>query len=39
VELDGRRLGEGVPGPVWKRLSADYERLLASDRYGTPVFN
>jgi branched-chain amino acid aminotransferase len=39
VELDGRRLGDGVPGPVWKRLSADYERLLASDRYGTPVFN
>lgn len=39
VELDGRRLGKGVPGPVWQRLSADYQRLIASDRYGTPVFN
>lgn len=39
VELDGRRIGGGTPGPVWHRLSAAYEALLASDRYGTPVFD
>jgi branched-chain amino acid aminotransferase len=38
VELDGRRLGDGAPGPVWKQLTAAYEALLGSDRFGTPVF-
>jgi branched-chain amino acid aminotransferase len=39
VELDGRRIGDGVPGPTWHRLAGAYEALLASDRYGTPVFS
>jgi branched-chain amino acid aminotransferase len=38
VEIDGRRIGAGVPGPAWKRLAAAYEALLDSDRFGTPVF-
>jgi branched-chain amino acid aminotransferase len=38
VELDGRCIGTGAPGPVWTQLSGAYEALLASPRYGTPVF-
>jgi branched-chain amino acid aminotransferase len=38
VELDGRRIGSGRPGPVFAELAAAYKALLASSRYGTEVF-
>ena len=28
VEIDGRRIGSGVPGPVTKRLTADFHALV-----------
>ena len=28
VEIDGRKIGDGVPGPVTKRLSADFHALV-----------
>jgi branched-subunit amino acid aminotransferase/4-amino-4-deoxychorismate lyase len=28
VEIDGRRIGAGVPGPVTKRLTADFHALV-----------
>ena len=33
--VDGRRIGDGEPGPVTRRLAADYAALTASA--GTPV--
>ncbi len=30
VEIDGRRIGAGVPGPVTKRLAADFHALVRS---------
>jgi branched-chain amino acid aminotransferase len=28
VEIDGRKIGAGVPGPVTKRLTADFHALV-----------
>jgi branched-chain amino acid aminotransferase len=28
VEIDGRRIGAGVPGPVTKRLTADFHAIV-----------
>lgn len=30
VEIDGRKIGDGVPGPVTKRLAADFHALVRS---------
>ena len=30
VEIDGRRIGSGVPGPVTKRLTDDFHALVRS---------
>ena len=30
VEIDGRKIGTGVPGPVTKRLASDFHRLVRS---------
>ncbi len=38
-EIDGRRLGDGTPGPIFTALAGAYRELLASDRYGTPVYD
>jgi branched-chain amino acid aminotransferase len=38
VEIDGRRIGDGAPGPVYQVLARDYRDLLASGQHGTPVF-
>jgi branched-chain amino acid aminotransferase len=37
VELDGRRIGDGTPGPVFKALLEGYRAALSSDRWGTPL--
>ncbi|NJM34888.1 MAG: branched-chain amino acid aminotransferase [Rhodomicrobium sp.] len=37
-ELDGRRIGDGKPGPVFSQLSEAYLELARSGRYGTPVY-
>lgn len=37
AHIDGRTVGAGKPGPAFARLSAAYERLLASSKYGTDV--
>lgn len=39
TELDGRVIGNGKPGPVFDMLSKAYHDLLASDRYGTNVYD
>jgi branched-chain amino acid aminotransferase len=36
VEIDGRRIGTGRPGPMFTTLAAGYRDLLASGRHGTP---
>lgn len=36
IEMDGRPVGQGVPGPHFKRLLEAYQKLTHSD--GTPVY-
>jgi branched-chain amino acid aminotransferase len=38
VEIDGRSIGTGTPGPVTKRLTDLYWNMRQDGRYGTPVF-
>ena len=37
VELDGRRIGDGKPGPAFRALLDGYRNALAGERWGTPV--
>ncbi|MFT4067644.1 branched-chain-amino-acid transaminase [Paraburkholderia sp.] len=37
VELDGRTIGSGKPGPIFGKLSKAYLELIASGRYGIPI--
>jgi branched-chain amino acid aminotransferase len=37
TQIDGRQVGGGVPGPIFRELAAAYDELIASDTYGTPV--
>lgn len=37
TSIDGRVIGGGKPGPRFAELRLAYERLAASDRYGTPL--
>src|SRR5262249_20328668 len=39
VELDGRPIGDGKPGPVSQRIHGLYWDLRESGRHGTPVFS
>ena len=38
VEVDGRRIGRGDPGPTVARLSAAYEEALGAAAYATPIY-
>jgi branched-chain amino acid aminotransferase len=38
VSVDGRAIGTGVPGPVYRQLHAAYEGVLASGVDTTPVY-
>jgi branched-chain amino acid aminotransferase len=38
VEIDGRPIGDGKPGPVSQRVHELYWALRESGRHGTPVF-
>ncbi len=38
-EIDGRRIGDGMPGPIFMKLAKAYRDLLASDRHGTAVYD
>jgi branched-chain amino acid aminotransferase len=38
VEVDGRPIGEGVPGPLYRMLNEDYYALLDSGEYGTAIY-
>ena len=37
TKVDGALIGDGRPGPVFRRLDAAYEDLQRSGRYGTPI--
>ena len=37
IEVDGRCVGGGQPGPVFRQLRAAYQGALSSDRWSTPV--
>lgn len=37
VEVDGRVIGNGKPGPVFQTLHAAYQELIMSGRYGTEI--
>jgi branched-chain amino acid aminotransferase len=37
VHIDGRVIGSGKPGPVFRALSTAYQRLIASAEHGTDV--
>jgi branched-chain amino acid aminotransferase len=39
VEIDGRPIGEGKPGPVSQRIHGLYWALRESGRAGTPIFS
>jgi branched-chain amino acid aminotransferase len=39
VNVDGRRIGEGKPGPLTARLRKAYYKLLESGKYSTKVFD
>lgn len=36
VEVNGQKIGEGVPGPMWKTLATAFKKLRKT---GTPVYN
>jgi branched-chain amino acid aminotransferase len=38
VEIDGRPIGDGKPGPVGQRIHGLYWALRESGRDGTPIF-
>jgi branched-chain amino acid aminotransferase len=38
VEIDGRPIGDGKPGPVSQRVHGLYWALRESGRHGTPIF-
>ena len=38
VEIDGRQIGDGKPGPVSQRMHGLYWALRESGRHGTPIF-
>jgi branched-chain amino acid aminotransferase len=38
VEIDGRAIGDGKPGPVSQRVHGLYWALRESGRHGTPIF-
>lgn len=38
TEIDGRRIGDGAPGPMFQTLARAYRDMLASGRHGTPAF-
>jgi branched-chain amino acid aminotransferase len=38
VEIDGRAIGDGKPGPVSERIHGLYWALRESGRHGTPIF-
>jgi branched-chain amino acid aminotransferase len=38
VNVDGRRIGDGKPGPITAKLRKAYYVLLESGKYSTPVF-
>jgi branched-chain amino acid aminotransferase len=38
VEIDGRPIGDGKPGPLSQRMHALYWALRESDRGGTPIY-
>lgn len=35
--VDGRRIGDGRPGPVFRRMAEGYLRMLGDARWGAPV--
>jgi len=37
VEIDGRPIGSGEPGPVFRSLFDAYDMLISSSRHGTPI--
>ena len=39
VQVDGRNVGAGSPGPVVASLTEAYEELLTSEEYGTPIYD
>jgi branched-chain amino acid aminotransferase len=38
TEVDGRRVGEGKPGPFFERINDAYLATIESGRHGTPVY-
>jgi branched-chain amino acid aminotransferase len=37
IQVDGRRIGNGEPGPVFQSLRNGYLKALETERWGTPV--
>lgn len=36
--VDGRTVGDGRPGPTFRRLKDAYQTLIESGTHGTPVY-
>ncbi|RMF89180.1 MAG: branched-chain amino acid aminotransferase [Nitrospinota bacterium] len=39
VEIDGRSIGDGKPGPISRKIHAAYWKMRESGRHSTPVFS
>ena len=39
VEIDGRRIGNGLPGPLHQALNEAYYALLERGEHGTPIYS
>jgi branched-chain amino acid aminotransferase len=37
TEVDGRGIGDGVPGSIYKEIAKGYVRMLESPEHGTPI--
>jgi branched-chain amino acid aminotransferase len=37
TQVDGRRIGDGAPGPIYAEVAQGYVRMLESPEHGTPI--
>jgi branched-chain amino acid aminotransferase len=38
TQVDGRRIGDGAPGPIYAEMAQGYVRMLESPEHGTPIY-
>ena len=38
VEVNKRKIGDGKPGPITKRLMQEFEKIVRDPKEGTPIY-